>query len=49
MPLPIPMVALLAPTPEGYGVGLEPLVYLSVILPILLLFGIWWFGSRNTV
>ena len=44
-----PLLALLAPTPEGYGVGLEPLVYLSFIVPVLLLAGIWWYGSRNTV
>ncbi len=44
------MIALLlAPTPDGYGVGLEPLVYLSFILPILLLAAIWWFGHKNTV
>ena len=44
-----PLLALLAPTPEGYGVGLEPLVYLSFLVPVLLLIGIWWYGSRNTV
>ena len=44
------MIALLlAPTPEGYGVGLESLVYLSFLLPILVLALIWWIGSRNTV
>ena len=46
MPL---FLALLAPTPEGYGTGLEFLPILSVILPILLLAAIWFFGSRNTV
>lgn len=40
---------LLAPTPEGYGVGLEWLVYLSVLVPIVVLAAIWWIGSRNTV
>ena len=43
------LALLLAPTPEGYGVGLEWLVYLSFIVPILVLAGIWWIGSRNTV
>lgn len=43
------MTALLLQTTEGYGVGLEPLVYLSVILPILLLAFIWWYGNKNTV
>ena len=48
--MPAPLLALLlAPTPEGYGVGLEPLVYLSFLIPVLLLIGIWWYGSRNTV
>lgn len=40
---------LLAPTPEGYGVGLEGLVYFSVIAPIVVLALLWWIGSRNTV
>lgn len=40
---------LLALAPDGHGVGLEPLVYLSFILPILLLAAIWWFGHKNTV
>ena len=44
------MIALLlAPTPEGYGVGLEWLVYVSVLAPVVLLAAIWWFGSRRTV
>lgn len=43
------LALLLAPTPEGYGVGLEPLVYLSFLLPIVVLALIWWIGSRNTV
>ena len=40
---------LLAPTPEGYGVGLEWLVYGSFLAPVVLLAAIWWFGSRRTV
>lgn len=44
------MIALLlAPTPEGYGVGVEWLVYVSFIAPIVLLAALWWIGSRNTV
>lgn len=43
------LALLLAPTPEGYGVGLEWLVYLSFILPVLFLAVVWWLGSRNTV
>lgn len=43
------LALLLAPTPEGYGVGLEWLVYLSFLLPIVALALIWWIGSRNTV
>ena len=34
--------------PEGYGVGLEWLVYLSFLVPVVLLAVIWYFGSRNT-
>lgn len=44
-----PMLALLAPTPEGYGVGLEWLVYASFLLPILFLAIVWWLGSKRTV
>ena len=43
------LALLLAPTPEGYGVGLEWLVYLSFLLPVVVLAAIWWFGSRRTV
>ena len=39
----------LAPTPEGYGVGLEWLVYASFVVPIVLLAALWWYGSRHTV
>ncbi len=46
MPL---LLALLAPTPEGYGVGLEWLVYASFILPTVLLIAIWWLGNRRIV
>ena len=47
--MPAPLLALLLQTSDGYGVGLEPLVYLSCLVPVLLLIGIWWYGSRNTV
>ena len=43
------LALLLAPTPEGYGVGLEWLVYLSFLVPVVLLAVIWWLGSRRTV
>lgn len=43
------LALLLAPTPEGYGVGLEWLVYLSFLVPVVVLAVIWWLGSRNTV
>ena len=45
------MLALLlaAPTPEGYGTGLEFLVYLSFLIPVVLLAVVWWLGSRRTV
>ena len=43
------LFALLAPTPEGYGVGLEWMPLASVIVPIVLLMAIIWLGSRNTV
>jgi hypothetical protein len=45
----LPLLALLAPTPEGYGVGLEWLVYVSLLAPILLLVLIWWLGHRRIV
>lgn len=42
-------LAALAPTPEGYGTGLELLPVLSFVLPILVLIAIWFFGSRRIV
>lgn len=47
---PRPMLALLlAPTPEGYGVGLEWLIYASFLVPVVFLAVVWYFGSRRTV
>ena len=43
------LALLLAPTPEGYGVGLEWLVYVSFLAPVVLLVAIWLIGSRRTV
>lgn len=43
------LALLLAPTPEGYGTGLEPLIYISFLVPVVLLAVIWWAGSRRTV
>ena len=43
------LLALLAGTPDGYGVGLEWLVYVSFIAPVLLLLAIWWLGNRRIV
>ncbi len=43
------LALLLAPTPEGYGTGLEPWIYFSLLAPVVLLAAIWWYGSRNTV
>ncbi len=43
------LLALLAPTPEGYGVGLEWLVYASFVVPAVLLVLIWWIGNRRIV
>ena len=43
------LLAALAPTPEGYGTGLEWLPVASFIVPLLLLAVIWFLGSRNTV
>ena len=40
---------LLAPTPEGYGVGLEWLVYASFLVPIVVLLAIWFIGHRRIV
>ena len=49
-PAPMPLLlALLAPTPEGYGVGLEWMVIVSFIAPVLLLAVIWWLGNRRIV
>ena len=45
----VPLLALLAPTPEGYGVGLEWMVYVSLLAPILVLMLIWWLGHRRIV
>lgn len=39
----------LAPTPEGYGVGLEWMPVASLVVPVVLLVIIWWLGSRHTV
>lgn len=43
------LLALLAPTLEGYGVGLEWMVYLAFLIPVVFLALVWWLGSRNTV
>ena len=43
------LLTALAPTPEGFGTGLEWMPIASVIVPLLLLAVIWFFGSRNTV
>ena len=43
------LLAALAPTPEGFGTGIEWMPIASVILPLLLLAVIWFLGSRNTV
>lgn len=43
------LALLLAPTPEGYGTGLEPLVYFSLLAPVVVLALIWWMGSKRTV
>lgn len=40
---------LLAPTPEGFGTGLEWMPVASVLGAVLLLVLIWWYGSRHTV
>ena len=44
-----PLLALLAPTPEGYGVGLEWMPIASFIIPLVFLVVVWWLGSRNAV
>jgi hypothetical protein len=43
------LLAALAPTPEGFGTGLEWMPIASVIVPLVLLAVIWFLGSRNTV
>ena len=43
------LLALLAPTPEGYGVGLEWMVYAAFAIPAVLLVVIWWIGQRRIV
>ena len=43
------LALLLAPTPEGYGVGLEWMPVASVVARIVLLVLVWWLGSRHTV
>ncbi|MEM0962318.1 MAG: hypothetical protein AAGK21_07285 [Bacteroidota bacterium] len=43
------MLALLAPTPEGAGVGIEWLVYASILVPVVFLAVVWWLGSKRTV
>ena len=43
------LLAALAPTPEGFGTGIEWMPIASVILPLLPLAVIWFLGSRNTV
>ena len=39
----------LAPVLDGYGVGLEWMPIASVLIPVVLLVAIWYFGSRNAV
>ncbi|HEX8298937.1 MAG TPA: hypothetical protein VF594_07210 [Rubricoccaceae bacterium] len=43
------LALLLAPTPEGFGVGLEWMPVASVLVPAVLLLAILWYGSRNAV
>jgi len=43
------VLALFAPTPEGYGVGLEWMVYTAFLIPALLLLVIWWLARRRIV
>ena len=43
------LALLLAPTPEGYGTGLEWMPVASVLGGLVLLVLIWWYGSRHTV
>ena len=43
------LALLLAPTPEGFGVGLEWMPVASILAPAVLLVASWWYGSRNAV
>lgn len=43
------LALLLAPTPDGFGTGVEWLVYVSLFAPVVLLFAIWILGSKRTV
>ena len=43
------VAALLGPTPEGFGTGLEWMPIASVVVPLVLLVVVIWLGSRNTV
>ncbi|MEM1056553.1 MAG: hypothetical protein AAGI52_13605 [Bacteroidota bacterium] len=43
------LLSALAPTPEGYGTGLEWMTIASFVVPIVLLAVIWLLGSRRTV
>ena len=43
------LALLLAPTPEGFGVGLEWMPVASILTPAVVLIAIWWYGSRNAV
>ncbi len=46
----MPLLALLlAPTPEGYGTGLEWMPIASFLVPLVVLTVIWFLGSRNAV
>ncbi len=38
-----------AGTAASTGIGLEWMPIASVIIPAVLLIGIWWYGSRNAV
>ena len=43
------LALLLAPTPEGFGVGLEWMPVASILVPAVLLAAILWYGSRNAL
>ena len=43
------LLALLAPTPEGYGVGIEWMAYASFAVPALILIVIWLVAKRRIV